>query len=193
MSTFKTIELIADLEKELSIIKATAYQLQAIDAAVLTTQPGVDKWSVAQVLEHLNSYNRYYLPEIEKTLVRAEQAGSKCQPDYNSGWLGDYFVKTMYSQIKQSNKVANKMNAPKEHCPETGLNSQKVLTEFLNGVIKLEALLVRAKKVNIEKAKTPISIAKWLKIRLGDTFRFLIAHKIRHFIQISNALAVVSK
>jgi uncharacterized damage-inducible protein DinB len=34
----------------------------------------------------------------------------------------------------------------------------------------------------------PISIAKFIKIRLGDTFRFLIAHQQRHFAQVANTL-----
>ncbi|WP_315818041.1 DinB family protein [Paraflavitalea speifideaquila] len=29
-------------------------------------QPAAGKWSVAQAIEHLNSYGRYYLPLMQK-------------------------------------------------------------------------------------------------------------------------------
>lgn len=188
MSVFNAADLLTNLEAELSEIKYAAEQLKSMSPDVLRKQPQPGKWSVLQVLEHLNSYNRYYLPAIEKTITQAEKDKSKANRSYTSGWLGDYFVKTMYSQINQNSQIANKMNAPKEHRPSPELNYNKVITEFLNGVGQLNDLLQRAKKVDLEKAKTPISIAKFLKIRLGDTFRFLIAHKTRHFLQIKNTL-----
>ncbi len=193
MATYITADLFNELENELSIITTAANNLRLISSEILSAQPQPDKWSVLQVLEHLNSYNRYYLPAIEHSINIAELTKQYNSPSYSSGWLGDYFVKTMYSQIKQNNSIANKMNAPKEHRPTHKLDAQNVLTEFMNGTKQLELLLQRAKGITIETTKTPISIAKWLTIRLGDTFRFLIAHKTRHFLQIKNTLASVQK
>lgn len=41
--------------------------------AKLLRQPAENKWSLAQCLEHLNSYGRYYLLEIEKAIETAKQ------------------------------------------------------------------------------------------------------------------------
>ncbi|ULT24221.1 DinB family protein [Sphingobacterium sp. E70] len=45
-------------------------------------------------------------------------------------------------------------------------------------------LLEQAKSKDLGKIRTNISINKWIKIRLGDTFRFLVNHNIRHIVQI---------
>ena len=38
------------------------------------------------------------------------------------------------------------------------------------------------------KTKTAISISKLMKLRLGDTFRFVTAHNERHLLQAENVL-----
>jgi hypothetical protein len=44
-------------------------------------------------------------------------------------------------------------------------------------------LLDKAKNVSLGKTKTGISISKLIKLKLGDTFRFVIYHNIRHIEQ----------
>ena len=57
----------------------------------LLLRPAADGgWSIAQCLEHLNSYGRYYLPAIEKAV---KTAGSGSAENFKSGWLGNYFYK----------------------------------------------------------------------------------------------------
>jgi hypothetical protein len=36
---------------------------------------------------------------------------------------------------------------------------------------------------DLSAVRIPISISKWITIRLGDTFRFVIAHNKRHIMQ----------
>jgi len=44
-------------------------------------------------------------------------------------------------------------------------------------------LLIQAKAINLVKAKTPVSLTRLLKLRLGDTLRFLVYHIERHVLQ----------
>ena len=44
-------------------------------------------------------------------------------------------------------------------------------------------LLDRAKSANLAKIRIPITIYPWLKLKLGDTFRFSVNHNERHVIQ----------
>jgi len=39
--------------------------------------------------------------------------------------------------------------------------------------------------------RVPLSISKLVTLKLGDTFRFLIAHEQRHFIQARNSLKAI--
>jgi hypothetical protein len=85
------------------------------------------------------------------------------------------------------------MQAPRNHRPSADLNSNVVLEEFLRQEYLLLSLLNKGRNVNLEKIKIPISISRFIKIRLGDTFRFLIAHHQRHFIQIQNTINAVKQ
>ncbi len=39
--------------------------------------------------------------------------------------------------------------------------------------------------------KIPLSITRLVKLKLGDTFRFLVAHEQRHFVQARNAIKTI--
>jgi hypothetical protein len=54
-------------------------------------------------------------------------------------------------------------------------------------------MLEQSKKINLNKARVPISIAKFIKLKLGDVFGFLIAHNQRHILQAERALAPALK
>lgn len=190
MSVFNTYTLIDTLGKNVQTTLHAANELLALDVQTLNTQPAQGKWSVAQVIEHLNSYNRYYLPEIKTALQRGVNMKIPFSTQYNSGWFGDYFTKMM--QPKEDGKIANKMNAPKNHQPLAELDVQRVLNEFIARQTDLLNYLQQAQQTNMGKLRVPISISKLIKLKLGDTFRFLIAHQQRHFVQINNTLEAVS-
>jgi len=57
------------------------------------------------------------------------------------------------------------------------------LTEFIAQQKQMIQLLNDAENVNLNKVKTSISISKFIKLKLGDTFRFVIYHNLRHIEQ----------
>ena len=167
------------------IILATTHLLQE-DPEALIQSPGPGRWSVAQIIEHLNSYGRYYLPAIESALKKQQ---SSHEETFKPGWLGDYFTRSMLPG--KNGQVLNKMQSPKDHRPQAGIHSKPVLDAFLRQEQLLLELLEEAKRANISKIRIPISLSKLVKLKLGDTFRFLIAHHQRHFVQIKNTLSDV--
>jgi hypothetical protein len=66
-----------------------------------------------------------------------------------------------------------------------------VLDEFAEQQQMILELLETARTKNLRSIRIPISISKLIKLTLGDTFRFVIAHHQRHFVQIENTLAAV--
>ncbi len=182
----KSNELIEQLQADVRQLILTAGYLRTENIRVLTLQPAAGKWSVAQVLEHLNSYGRYYLPAIEKSMTHSTlQATGWFKP----GWLGDYFTKIMRPGV--DGKIANKMKAPKDHTPVLVLDINAVINTFMEQQRTLLNLLEDARRKDIGKIRTPISISRFIKLKTGDTFRFLVAHEQRHFVQINNTLASV--
>lgn len=187
---FATTELLSGLEADVqSFLQKTSY-LHKLDEQTLNRQPAADKWSIAQVLAHLNSYNRYYLPHMEAA-IKKQGSGTIAKNMFRSGWLGNYFTKAMYSEVVSTKQVTNKMKAPKDHTPSAAQDAGTVIAEFIAGQQRLIALIDKAAQVDMAKVKVPISISRWVKINLGDTLRFLIAHQERHFLQISNTLGAL--
>ena len=177
--------LLEDLydQSEKNISKAIS-EWQQLPNIRLITQPGPGKWSAVQCLEHLNSYGRYYLPAIEKAIINAS---AKPAVYFKSGWLGNYFYKMMLVE-KNTGRPKKKLKSPKDHIPDIHLNAALVLSEFISQQERLMQLLENAKGININKARVPISIAPIIKIKLGDTFLFLVAHINRHMLQAQRAL-----
>ncbi|MDQ6608615.1 MAG: DinB family protein [Bacteroidota bacterium] len=183
MAKFKTEELIKDLEKDVRRIKEAADFFSSADKNKLVYSPDKGKWSVVQVLEHLNAYNRHYLPIMEKHLSVITHDTNAW---FNSGFWGDKFVKMM--KPKNVFEVKNKMKTSKKMSFPNSLNIDTVLKEFLEGQDKLLQLLGMAKGKELGKIHVPITVTSLIKFRLGDTFRFLIAHEQRHMIQARNTL-----
>lgn len=192
MKAFVTGILLTDLENDIRNLLTDLRKIAATDnTATLLLQPEQGKWSVAQCIEHLNSYNRYYLPQIEKALLKGTYKNLPAETTYKPGWLGNYFTKLMRPGV--NGELSGKMKAPKDHQPSVTLDAKKVILEFITAEEKLLAYLQRAGSLNIAKLKVPISIAKFIQLQLGDTFRFLIAHQQRHMLQAIKAYHAVKK
>jgi hypothetical protein len=178
-------ELLESLKKDVEILLECAdFFRNEIDALLIPPMP--EKWSVAQTLEHLNGYGRVYLPMINKAISVSQ---SKRAAWFNSGFLGNYFTNMM--KPKNVFEVKNKMKAFKAHMPDNNLNPGKVLDEFVEQQHQFLLLLEMAKLKDLNAVRVPLSVTKLIKLKLGDTFRFLIAHEQRHFVQARNAIKTI--
>ncbi len=183
MKKYKTDELIDSLQADVKQIIAAAEAMQGLDKIKLSYPLTEGRWTAVQAIEHLNIYNRYYLPAIEKAMNEGQQERSAW---FNSGRMGDYFTKMM----KPTNvyQVKNKMKTPKGYHPPAALHSETVIKEFIDQQHRMLQLLDRARQYNLNNIRVPISISKLIRLKLGDTFRFLVAHEQRHMIQARNAI-----
>lgn len=184
MNSFDSLSLLEQLQADTRQLIATATFLKNEDPGLLLEQPGPGRWSVIQVLEHLNSYGLYYLPALKKGLMNGGGAVKTFRP----GWLGNYFTHLLQPQ---EGMVKNKMKAPKGHRPAFHVDAQPVIETFLQQQHQLLELLELAKQKNIGSIRIPVSLTKLIRLKAGDTFRFFIAHEQRHFVQIKNTLAEV--
>lgn len=66
--------------------------------------------------------------------------------------------------------------------------STTTITVFIGQQQQLLKLLQAARMVNLNKVKTRISISRFVKIKLGNTFRFVIYHNQRHILQAKRVL-----
>jgi uncharacterized damage-inducible protein DinB len=186
MAKFKSEELLGALSQDVNRIKEAGAFFNSADKNKVAYIPEKGQWSVVQVLEHLNAYNRHYLPLIEKELAVVTYDTNAW---FASGYWGEKFTRMM--KPKNVFEVTNKMKTNKKMSFPNSLNVDTVLKEFLAGQDKLQQLLEQAKGKDLAKIHIPITLTKLIKLRLGDTLRFLIAHEQRHMIQARNTLKTV--
>ncbi|MEG1592338.1 DinB family protein [Chryseobacterium sp.] len=134
-----------------------------------------NNWSILECLEHLNRYGNFYIPEIRK---RIENSDRKSTEIFNSGILGNYFTNSMLPKEK-----LNTMKTFKSMNPIHSKLDRSVLNEFIDQQKQMIHLLKEAKNIDLNKVKTSISISNLIKLKLGDTFRFVIYHNLRHIKQ----------
>lgn len=173
--------LISNIESRVeSHIEQAVQVLQNLDEARLNRPAANGGWSIAQCIEHLNTYGRYYLPVIKKGLN--ENVHIPPSSEFSSGWLGSYFTKMMEP------KSQKKMKAFKNHIPAARLDGHAVIAEFIEQQETMLGLLQRSRSTNLNRIRLPISISKVVKLKLGDVLQFCVAHDARHIAQATRNL-----
>jgi len=176
MKTETRKDLIHRLENELDRqINIVVQEFQNMSDEELNRPAADGGWSIAQNLEHLNKYFDYYNPAIKRALEMAKE--DPAAELFRSGWLGRYSTNSM--DYRNDNKV----KAFKEYIPPAKLDSAKVVYTFIENEEELLQLLRKAKSYNLTKVRLPISLTKWITLRLGDIFQFVIMHNERHIVQ----------
>jgi hypothetical protein len=183
MKKFKSEDLINNLQNDIRQLIAAAESMKSMDKIKLSYPLTNGRWTAIQALEHLNLYNRYYLPAIEKAISEDKSSRSAW---FNSGTLGNYFTNSM--KPTDVYMVKNKMKTQKSYNPPAALSAEQVISEFLQHQEKLIQLLDAARNRDMNAIRIPITVTKYIKFKLGDTFRFLVAHEQRHAVQARNAI-----
>lgn len=146
----------------------------------LNRQPHPGAWSALECLEHLNLYGDYYLPVIQQQMGKSKFAP---RPYFRSGLLGNYFANSMLPQAK-----LNKMKTFQDKNPAGSRLDAGALTRFTQQQEQLLQILDQARNTDIGRIKIPITLSKWIRLKLGDTLRFVIYHHERHMQQAQRAL-----
>ena len=140
-----------------------------------------EHWSVLECLEHLNLYADFYNPAIRTAMQKSQKLPST---ESKPGLLGGYFAKSMLPQ-----KNMKKMKTFKDKNPIHSSLSEDVMHRFIQQQHEFLSLIKLAENKDLNSIKTPITITRLLKLKLGDTMQFLVNHNLRHFQQIEKCLA----
>lgn len=188
MPVFKNQELLEKLAASVKDAIRTTEDLGAMSAVQLHRSGRNESWSVIQHLHHLNFYATFYTEAIEDSLERARPATGST---YKSGWLGNYFTNIIGPAAEQQ-PLQMKMKSPANAIPPTSetLKTEAVIEEFLVLQKRLLYLLQRARAFDLGKNRVPTSLSTWLRLKLGDTFRFVVAHQERHIQHIQRDFGV---
>ena len=181
MPTPSVTQLLTTLEGEVESHLNDAVKIfQNLPAEKLLRPTANGGWSIAQCLWHLNSYGDYYLREIKLGLAKNYPAN----PDFKSTWLGSYFTRIMRPGAQMK-----KYKAFKNHIPPVELDAPQVVAAFIQQQEQLLLYLKQARHTDLNRIRIPISIMRWIKLKLGDVFQLVIAHDERHLQQAKRNLS----
>lgn len=179
------------VEKIQELLQITASNLQKLKSFkplqtdLLNKKESKDSWSVLECIAHLNRYSDYYLPVFEKHIEKAIYPSSM---HFKSGFFGGYFANTMYPKPNTKKiKTFASMNP---------INSRLTIEEldlFESHLNRTIQILEKARNTDLNRVKVPISISKWIKLRLGDALSVVVYHNLRHLKQAENALKKMEK
>lgn len=162
-------------------IQQAVEHFQNMDEATLSQPSQRGGWSIAQCLDHLNSYGYYYLPRLNQSLIT--QLDKPVTDSFESSWLGNFLTRLMNPK---SGKM--KFRAIKRHQPSGAWPAHQVVADFIDQQEQVLLLLKQVAKVNINGVQIPLSIAPWLHLPLGDILQFMVAHTERHVAQANRNL-----
>jgi hypothetical protein len=176
-------KLIADVQT----VSSTVKQIAAEHSELLEKQPSPTRWSIKNCIEHLNLTAAIYVPRME---ARIKQALDKKQAPANlfkPGFIGKQAVTGMLPN--EQGAIPKPMKTFKMFDPYRQPKADaNYLQNFATYQQQLVDLLTKAKNVDINKNRVNSAIGPIVRFKLGDAFRFVIAHELRHLQQMKNTL-----
>ena len=150
-----------------------------LDAEQFDWQPAPGKWSVGQILAHLNATNHEIQGPLRRALGTARAHGVTGHPPFDYGFLGRWFLDEVAPPPKHTAR------APRRYVPELGDESGKdaVLAAFETQHAELLKLMQDADGLHLARVKMR-SPALWLlNLPVGIWFASIPAHTARHLVQ----------
>ncbi len=174
-------EVVTITERNIQLLKT---RFDSYSPQQLSWKPDAETWSIEEIFAHLNAYSRYYhvafQSKMETTRFKTPTESFSSSPLGKSAWIS--------MKLGNAKNVKRKFNSPKSfdpsHFPE--LVHANTLEELKSLQYELLHLLEKVITVNLKKVKVPISISKWIRLRLGDALLFVTYHNERHFQQAFN-------
>ena len=168
----------SDLQTRLNtIIDLVEREFATLTEEQLRWKPAPNQWSIVECLQHLNLAERFYIHNIQHkvALIGLVQENPRSQT-LVSDWPG----KVMLFMADPQAKI--KLPAPGIIYPRKAadLMPDAVVRQFLDLQTLLNTLLDKAIYLDWNREKVMSLFGNWLKLRLGDAFRMLVAHTERH-------------
>ncbi len=180
---FTRENILAELSQRTSASTLVAERFKNLSVEQLNYKKSPASWSILECLEHLNLYGDFYIPHLSQIVANAQPAPSK--ELFKTGWLGNYFANSM---IPKQGQIVNKMNTFKDKNPANSALTVATLDKFLSQQAQLSQLLEKASNLDLNGNRCPITLTRFMRLKLGDTFRFFVYHIERHILQATNVL-----
>lgn len=185
MATLNVPELLESMTRDVKAVNSYAEtELTGLSEEVLNWKPTPKQWSIQECLAHLNIFSRHYLPLHAKGMAKSNKPASQT---LSPGFLGEKLTRSM--KPLPDGTIPSPMATLKMFDPTRPKNQNpQALDEFLKHQQTLLQQLQQAKDHNLNSIRITSTLGPIIRFKLGDSFRFVIAHEERHILQIKKVL-----
>lgn len=188
MKTYDTSALIEELQAILRSQLEQIHALRALPMERLRERPAPERWSLAEIVQHMVLTSGHYHRELERVYADGNN-DLRFRTAYRPGQLGQWFTEGM--RPKPNGAIGWKMRTLGRFEPKT-LEATDPFKEFEGILHGFMGLLERARTRGLEGVKVMSTLGPIIRFKVGDAFRFPIAHQERHFLQIERTLEALN-
>jgi len=174
------------LRPQLEAIKAEADQTRAKATEVLpkltgeqlTWTPDKDRWTIAQILDHLNTVHRMLIPRFEEALKDAPAA----EPGSNELVKPGFMDRMLIRVTSPSSPV--KIPVPPMFLPEESPDPKTAVGDFFRLHDRLIGLLVQADGFRLKGVIVTSPVSDRLRVGCVTYFEANFGHELYHWNQV---------
>lgn len=140
-------------------------------------RPGVEAWSVALCIEHLNVTARVYLPQLDEGIASAIRRGLYGDGPFTYNWIG----RLMPRMVEPPPRI--RVRTPRSFQPPVDRARREILAAFRAYQVQFVDRLRQANGLDLARARVASPISSWVRMSLGGAFALMTAHERRHLWQ----------
>ncbi|MCE3007012.1 MAG: DinB family protein [Bacteroidetes bacterium] len=135
-----------------------------------------DKWSIAELLQHLNAAADLYTPRLNKAVTRARPVKS-AQRAHRNGRMGQLFIRGLRSK--------KTFKSPKDFEPDLSniADPHAVVRDFRQKQLAIAELMAKSQQLDLQRTRLSSPSNFLLRFNLGDAFAIHTYHVKRHLEQ----------
>lgn len=152
-----------------------------LGGARLAWRPAPGKWSIAEVVAHLNRTGRIYLDEVAHALAEARARGLADRGDWRPSLVGGWMTKSMEPPPRIRIPAPRIFRAAEGVPPPDGARE---LATWRSLHLEMEERIREAAGLDLRRARVVSPVTRWVRMNAGDALALVLAHERRHLWQI---------
>lgn len=178
-------EIEAGFRQAIDEVKSLVENTEGIS---LNTPEAPGKWHMLQCIEHMSRATEVYVNNVAEKLQNG--ALPPANQEYKGHWKGRMFAKM--NAPKPGEEIPMKLKTFKAMEPPQELDAQTVLDRFYTVHEQMIATVNNSRSINIDKVKVATALGPMVKLRVGEAYRFVLAHTERHLVQLKRIKSTVT-
>jgi hypothetical protein len=172
-----------------SAIKEVELLVANLDTTTLNAPEAEGKWNMLECIEHMSLATEVYTKNIsDKIKSGGLPPASKT---FKGHWKGRMFARM--NAPKPGGEIPMKLKTFKFMEPKNQLKETEVINRFISIHREIIDLIEQSRSVNIDKVKVATALGPMVKLRLGEAYRFILAHTQRHLVQLKRIKTTVTQ